>query len=147
MEQLAVFLVLLALGERATWRDKVCALWPESGPTRWVAAVKTLTERLRRFQEGLEQPALDLPEAYVRLRLNATAVRAVNRTLEPGREGVEVDYVTEEGTFRVRARHAILACNNRMVPYLCPQLPEAQAAANLSDMARQLAHVVERFTY
>ena len=73
--------------------------------------------------------ALDLPDAYVRLRLNATAVRAVNRTLEPGREGVAVDYVTEEGTFRARARHAILACNNLMVPHLCPELPGNQAEA------------------
>lgn len=73
--------------------------------------------------------ALDRPDALVRLRLNATAVRAVNASLEPGIDGVEVDYVTAEGTFRVRARHAILACNNAMVPHLCPQLPEVQARA------------------
>ncbi|MEJ2602173.1 MAG: NAD(P)-binding protein [Gammaproteobacteria bacterium] len=73
--------------------------------------------------------ALDTPESRVRVRLNATVVRVVNRTLEPGREGVEVDYVTEEGVFRVRARHAILACNNRMIPPVCPELPPEQAQA------------------
>lgn len=73
--------------------------------------------------------ALDRPDSRVRVRLNSTVVRAINRTLEPGREGVEVDYVTADGVSRVRARHAILACNNLMIPHLCPELPARQAEA------------------
>lgn len=46
---LVIFLVLLALAERRVWREKVCALWPESGQTDWSDALSTLTERLRRF--------------------------------------------------------------------------------------------------
>ncbi len=75
-----------------------------------------------RFDYG----SLDAPDAPVRLRLNATAVNVANRRLEPGRDGVEVTYVTEEGNFRVRSRHAVLACNATMIPFLCPALPAGQ---------------------
>ena len=46
---LVIFLVLLALDERGLWRDKVNALWPESGPTDWAGALSVLARRLRRF--------------------------------------------------------------------------------------------------
>lgn len=67
---------------------------------------------------------LDLPENGVRIRLNATAVRAENRT-----GGVDVTYVSGGQAARVRARHAVMACYNQMVPYLCPEVGEAQRAA------------------
>lgn len=78
---------------------------------------------------------LDEPDGGVRLRLNATAVQVVNRMLEPGRDGVEVTYVTREGNFKVLARNAILACNSTMIPHLCPGLPERQRAA-LAEIPR-----------
>ncbi|MGD8417598.1 MAG: FAD-dependent oxidoreductase, partial [Pseudomonadales bacterium] len=67
---------------------------------------------------------LDLPENGVRIRLNATAVRAENRA-----GGVDVTYVSGGRAARVRARHAVMACYNRMVPYLCPELGDAQREA------------------
>jgi spermidine dehydrogenase len=67
---------------------------------------------------------LDRAGSPVRIRLNSTVVRAVNSG-----EGVEVTYVSEGGTFTVRARNCVMACWNMMIPYLCPELPAAQQAA------------------
>jgi spermidine dehydrogenase len=67
---------------------------------------------------------LDRTAAPVRIRLNSTVVRAVNSG-----DGVEVSYVNGGGTFKVRGRNCVMACWNMMIPYLCPDLPEAQKAA------------------
>ncbi|MBS0419194.1 MAG: NAD(P)/FAD-dependent oxidoreductase [Proteobacteria bacterium] len=67
---------------------------------------------------------LDRAGAPTRIRLNSTVVRAVNSSA-----GVEVTYVNGGGTFKVRARNCVMACWNMMIPYLCPELPEAQKAA------------------
>ncbi len=78
---------------------------------------------------------LDRPGASVRLRLESTAVlvshsgpRAVAQ-FERDTRGVEVVYLRGGRRFRVQAAQAVLACNNAMIPYLCPELPEAQKAA------------------
>jgi spermidine dehydrogenase len=68
---------------------------------------------------------LDRPDSPVRLRLNSTAVNAVNVDA-----GVEVSYVERgvEGgkAYTVRGKHCILACYNGIIPHLCPELPESQ---------------------
>ena len=64
---------------------------------------------------------LDRPESPVRLRLNSTAVKATNVD-----DGVEVSYVENGEAYTVRARHCVLACYNRIIPHLCPELPESQ---------------------
>ena len=64
---------------------------------------------------------LDRADASVRLRLNSTAVNAVNVD-----GGVEVSYVQAGSNCTVRAKHCILACYNQMIPHLCPELPAAQ---------------------
>jgi spermidine dehydrogenase len=68
--------------------------------------------------------ALDREGSAVRLRLNSTAVRVANAGA-----GVDVDYVTDGKLVRVPARQAVLACYNAIIPYLSPELPEAQKAA------------------
>jgi spermidine dehydrogenase len=67
---------------------------------------------------------LDRAGAPVRIRLKSTVVRAVNSG-----DAVEVSYVNGGGTFKVRARNCVMACWNMMIPYLCPELPDAQKAA------------------
>ena len=62
----------------------------------------------------------------VRVRLNATAVHVENRA--DGR-GVALTYVKDGAVLRVRSGAAVLACYNRIIPHLCPDLPEAQKAA------------------
>ena len=64
---------------------------------------------------------LDRPDSSTRLRLNSTAVKAVNVD-----DGVEVSYVEGGKAYTVRAEHCILACYNRIIPHLCPELPESQ---------------------
>jgi spermidine dehydrogenase len=67
---------------------------------------------------------LDRADQAIRIRLSSTAVKAQNLA-----EGVEVVYVRDGQTFKVRAKSAVLACYNAIIPYLCPELPETQKAA------------------
>lgn len=65
---------------------------------------------------------LDLPKHPVRLRLNSSAVNAANNA-----DGsVSVAYANQGQAFRVKARHCVLACYNGLIPYLCPEMPQAQ---------------------
>lgn len=74
----------------------------------------------------LDYSRLDAADAPVRIRLNATAVNVAH-----GKSGnvVEVTYAIANKPHTVRARHCILACYNGAIPYLCPELPEAQRQA------------------
>ncbi|MFU8817935.1 MAG: hypothetical protein ACNA7W_21510, partial [Pseudomonadales bacterium] len=67
---------------------------------------------------------LDRPENPVRIRLHSTAVEARNVG-----GGVEVVYLRGAVVERVRARHAILACYNNIIPHMCPELGAAQRQA------------------
>jgi spermidine dehydrogenase len=74
----------------------------------------------------LDYGALDRAGAPVRLRLNATAVHAENAG---DGSGVAVDYVKGGELCRVRAKQAVLACYNAIIPHLAPEIPAAQKAA------------------
>lgn len=67
---------------------------------------------------------LDADGQDVRVRLDSTCVHVANRD-----NGVDLGYVREGKLHRIRARHAVLACFNMIVPYLMPDLPEEQRAA------------------
>src|SRR5690606_29497966 len=71
---------------------------------------------------------LDRPGQPVRIRLSSIVVRASNEG-PGGRSGVQLLYRRGGKTYRVRARHCVLASWNMMIPYLCPELPAAQKAA------------------
>lgn len=64
---------------------------------------------------------LDKKNAPVRLRLNSTAVNAVQN-----RDQVTVRYVQNGKPYSAKANHCILACYNSIIPHICPQLPEKQ---------------------
>ena len=74
----------------------------------------------------LDYTQLDRADALARIRLLSTAVEV--RHAADGRT-VAVEYVRDGRAFRVLARHVILAGYNRMIPYLCPELPPAQRDA------------------
>jgi spermidine dehydrogenase len=42
---------------------------------------------------------------------------------------VDVTYMREGKAYRVRSKGVVLACNNAMIPFLCPEMPEQQKAA------------------
>ena len=76
---------------------------------------------------------LDAAHAPLRIRLNSTAV-SVRNTGEGGRGGVEVVYAqrspgSSPKFHAVRAKAAVLACWNSVIPHLCDELPQEQKEA------------------
>lgn len=74
---------------------------------------------------------LDQSSSDVCLRLNST----VTNTSNDG-NGVTISYVSNEKAYRVKAKKCVLACNNAIIPYICPELPDEQKEA-LSNQVRQ----------
>lgn len=64
---------------------------------------------------------LDQAEQATRIRLNSTAVGVK----ELG-DLVQVDYVQDGKPLQISANHCVLACNNNIIPHLCPEMSEAQ---------------------
>ena len=77
----------------------------------------------------LDYARLDRPQAPVRIRLNATAVRVRHSGDPASATAVEIAYARGDALSSVRARACVLACYNMIIPYLCPELPEQQKAA------------------
>ena len=72
---------------------------------------------------------LDRPDNPVRIRLSSIVVRARNQGDPAAPTGVEIAYARGDKVFTVQARHCVLASWNMMIPYLCPEMPEAQKTA------------------
>ncbi|MBO0715771.1 MAG: NAD(P)-binding protein [Rhizobiales bacterium] len=68
--------------------------------------------------------ALDRADNNVRIRLKSTVIDVRQRG-----DGVSVGYVNAGAPHRVTAKHAVLACFHMMIPYLMPELPQAQREA------------------
>jgi spermidine dehydrogenase len=72
---------------------------------------------------------LDRDGQPVRLRLNSTVLQA-QHVGEPGSGGpVKVTYERTGSRHTVSAKAVVMAGYNMMIPYLCPELPEAQKEA------------------
>lgn len=76
-------------------------------------------------QARVHYDRLDRPQNKVRIRLSATAVEARNTPAG----GVEVTYVRDGRSYRVEARAGIMACYNHILPFIMPELGEAQIEA------------------
>jgi spermidine dehydrogenase len=72
---------------------------------------------------------LDRNGTPIRLRLNSIAIRARHLGDPKSAALVEVTYLRGGRPFTARARGAVLACYNMMIPYLCPELPAVQKDA------------------
>jgi spermidine dehydrogenase len=92
-------------------RDLVPAALPGSGVAELVGA-------------RVDYAALDRPGNPVRIRLSSICVRA-----RSAGDGVDIAYARGDGVFSARGKACILACYNMMIPYLCPEMGEAQKAA------------------
>ncbi len=68
---------------------------------------------------------LDRAGQTVRIRQSATVVHVAQQGT-PGE--VDIGYVSGGKLHRVRGRACVLACWNMMIPYICPELAEDQAA-------------------
>lgn len=71
---------------------------------------------------------LDQPSSAVRLRLNSAVVN-VEETEQKGQQLVNITYICDGQASQVQTRGTVLACNNAVIPSLCPQLPKAQREA------------------
>jgi spermidine dehydrogenase len=72
---------------------------------------------------------LDLPGSIARIRLDSTVTRVENDGDPKSSKAVRVTYVRDGQSFQVVAAGCVLACNNSIIPYLCPELPEPQRKA------------------
>lgn len=70
--------------------------------------------------------ALDRSGNATRLRLNSTAVEA--RHSSDGKH-VDIAYVSGGEVYRVRGKHAVMACYNNILPHIVPELPADQMEA------------------
>jgi spermidine dehydrogenase len=72
---------------------------------------------------------LDRNRSPVQIRLSTTAVRVRHVGDPASAKEVEISYAREKKIYNVRAKGAVLACWNMMIPYLCPELPDPQKEA------------------
>ncbi len=72
---------------------------------------------------------LDTPQSRVRIRLNSTVVHVSHNGKPKTAKDVSVTYISNGQARRVRAKHCVLACYNRIIPHLMPELPVRQKAA------------------
>ncbi|MEM9402341.1 MAG: FAD/NAD(P)-binding protein [Pseudomonadota bacterium] len=79
---------------------------------------------------------LDAAGQAVRIRLNSTVVQAANT----GRDRVSVSYINDGQLHELSAKHCVMACNNRIIPSLCPELGDAQADALRTQVKRPLIY-------
>jgi len=107
-------------GNASIARLLVRALIPEAVPGHTAEDVVTAQ---------VDYSRLDREDAPLRLRLNSTVVGARNVGMPSAAQEVEVLYASGKQVFKVRAKGCVLACWNMMIPYLCPELPEAQKDA------------------
>ncbi|HKN26305.1 MAG TPA: FAD/NAD(P)-binding protein [Candidatus Acidoferrum sp.] len=72
---------------------------------------------------------LDRAENPVRVRLNCTVVNVKHAPTVRAAKEVEVTYTRSGKPYVVKGNYTVLACYNVMIPYICPELPEAQKEA------------------
>jgi spermidine dehydrogenase len=106
-------------GNASIARLLVRALIPEAVPGHSAEDVVTAQ---------VDYSRLDREHAPIRLRLNSTVVNARNVENSSAKE-VEVTYATGDEVYKVRAKGCVLACWNMVIPFLCPELPDAQKQA------------------
>lgn len=78
---------------------------------------------------------LDVGGARVRIRLDSTCVNARNV-----RNGVELAYMRSGKLHRVAAKHAVMAGFNMMIPYIVPEIAEAQRNALSKNVKAPLVY-------
>jgi len=106
-------------GNATLARLLVGRLIPRAVPGRGVDQVVTAR---------VDYARLDEP-GPTRLRLNSTVVRARHAGDAASASEVEVTYARGRRLELVRARNCVLACWSTMIPYICPELPQAQRDA------------------
>ena len=113
-------------GNASLARLLVRALVPDAAPGRTMDDIV-----LARF----DYDALDRADSNVRIRLQSTVIDVKQRS-----DGVSIGYVNAGAPHRATAKYAILACFHMMIPYLMPELPQAQREALALNVKTPLAY-------
>jgi spermidine dehydrogenase len=77
----------------------------------------------------IDYSRLDREESAVRIRLNSTVVGVRNVGTPDSAKQVEVIYGRDQKAYGIRAKGAVLACWNMVIPYICQELPAEQKQA------------------
>ncbi len=107
-------------GNASVARLLVRALIPEAMPGSSMEDVVTARADYSKLDRG---------ENAVRVRLNSTVVSAQHVGAKDAAKEVAVSYMRGGKRYSVKGKYCVLACYNGMIPYLCPELPEAQKEA------------------
>jgi spermidine dehydrogenase len=83
---------------------------------------------------------LDRPDQTARIRLNSTAVNVRHDGSPDSAKEVIVTYSRGGKLYDVRGRHVVMACWNMFIPYLAPELPQAQKEALLYGVKGPLVY-------
>jgi spermidine dehydrogenase len=118
-------------GNASVARLLVRALIPDALPGASVTDVVTAR---------VDYAKLDRPENPVRLRLSSIVTSARNLGGASQSEGVELVYLRQGEARAVTASACVMACYNMIIPYLCPDLPEAQKEALRSIVKTPLVY-------
>ena len=89
---------------------------------------------------------LDRTDNPTRIRLRSTAVRVTHEGPPESSRSVQVIYARGGRLARVRGHNVVLACNNNIIRFLVPELPERQksALAYASKVPMQYTNVLLR---
>ncbi len=77
----------------------------------------------------LDYSQLDRGSHDVRIRLNSTVVNVEHAGEPEAADHVKVAFVRDGQAVCVKAAHCVLACWHSSIPYICPELPQAQKEA------------------
>lgn len=72
---------------------------------------------------------LDRTENSIRLRLNSTVINVKHAGARESAQEVSVIYTQGGKPLSLTGKYCVLACYNVMIPYICPELPDAQKEA------------------
>lgn len=72
---------------------------------------------------------LDKPGNNVRVRLNSTVVNVEHAGDPKNASDVLINYINDNRSLQVRAKHVVMACYNMMIPHIVAGMPAEQAAA------------------
>ena len=112
-------------GNASVARQLVRRMVPAVAPGRSMNSLITAT---------FDYSKLDQNDTPVKIRLNSTVVNVERNLSKASQEVVTVRYVRHGKSYAVTSHACVLACNNSMIPYLCPQLPKTQKEALASQV-------------
>ena len=104
-------------GNASVARLLVRSLIPEAVPGSTMEDVVTSRANYAKLDDAAKP---------VRIRLNSTAVNVKHVGEAGAAKEVEVSYMRGGKLDKVKGKYCVMACYNVMIPYICPELPEAQ---------------------